>query len=198
MKYQAVSQTVQNLESSILAVISKLYCHISLSQKNKIELTAFNVATALKKWGKKPIRVFTKSCWKHWVVSMWEISCRDPRSWLLLLRDLVALDELKFEGKLFYVIFQNLKNWRYSLKFLRSRHFQDDDNLLRFNLHVSCFDFSLVRWLLLLLQNNILILICIQYLIFSGNLVEFDKWLIFWTKMFFKKYYAHIYRRRIC
>ena len=29
----------------MLAVISKIYSHISLSQKNKIKLTAFNVAT---------------------------------------------------------------------------------------------------------------------------------------------------------
>ena len=50
-----------------------------------------------------------------------------------------------------------------------SRLFQDDDNVLRFNLHLSYFDFALVRWLLLLLQN--IILICIQYLIFSANLV---------------------------
>ena len=41
---------------------------------------------------------------------------------------------------------------------------------------------TLVSWLLLLLQNNILT--CIQYLIFSANLVT---WLIFWTEMFFKK-----------
>ena len=53
MKYQAVIQIAQNLEISILAVISKIYSHISLSQKNKIKLTAFNVATFLIKWDKK-------------------------------------------------------------------------------------------------------------------------------------------------
>ena len=53
MKYQAVIQIAQNLEISILAVISKIYSHISLSQKNKIKLTALNVATFLIKWGKK-------------------------------------------------------------------------------------------------------------------------------------------------
>ena len=53
MKCHAVVQTVQKLEISILAVISKIYSHISLSQKNKIKLTAFTVATALVKWGKK-------------------------------------------------------------------------------------------------------------------------------------------------
>ena len=51
MKYQAVTETVQKLEISILAVISKIYSHINLSQNNKIKLTAFNVATFLIKWG---------------------------------------------------------------------------------------------------------------------------------------------------
>ena len=50
MKYQAVTETVQKLEISILAVISKIYSHINLSQNNKIKLTAFNVATFLIKW----------------------------------------------------------------------------------------------------------------------------------------------------
>ena len=36
-----------------MAVISKIYSHISLSQKNKIKLKAFNVATGLIKWGEK-------------------------------------------------------------------------------------------------------------------------------------------------
>ena len=49
MKYQAVTETVQKLEISILAVISKIYSHINLSQNNKIKLTAFNVATFLNK-----------------------------------------------------------------------------------------------------------------------------------------------------
>ena len=53
MKYQAVIQTVQKLEISTLAVISNIYSHISLSQKNKIKLTAFSVATFLIKRGKK-------------------------------------------------------------------------------------------------------------------------------------------------
>ena len=80
MKYEAVIQTVQKLEISILAVISKIYSHISLSQKNKIKLTAFNVTTFLIKWEKKPTRVSTKLCWKHWMVSMWEMSCRNQRN----------------------------------------------------------------------------------------------------------------------
>ena len=89
MKYQAVIETVQKLEISILAVISKIYSHINLSQNNKIKLTAFNVATFLITWeGGEPTRVSTKSCWKHWVVSMWEMSCRDPRNWLSLLQRL--------------------------------------------------------------------------------------------------------------
>ena len=53
MKYHAVLQTVQKLEISVLAAISKIYSHISLSQKNKIKLTAFSVATVLIKWKKK-------------------------------------------------------------------------------------------------------------------------------------------------
>ena len=53
MKCHAVVQKVQKLEISILAVISKIYSHISLSQKNKIKLTAFTVATVLVRWGKK-------------------------------------------------------------------------------------------------------------------------------------------------
>ena len=80
MKCQAVIQTVQKLKISILAVISKINSHISLSQKNKIKLTAFNVVTVLIKSGKKPTRVSTKSCRKHWVVSMWGMSCRDPKN----------------------------------------------------------------------------------------------------------------------
>ena len=52
MKYQAVIQALQKLEISILAVISKIYSHISLSQKNKTKLTAFNVATVLIELGK--------------------------------------------------------------------------------------------------------------------------------------------------
>ena len=47
MKCQAVIQTAQKLEISILAVISKIYSHISFSQKNKIKLTVFNVTTFL-------------------------------------------------------------------------------------------------------------------------------------------------------
>ena len=43
MKHQAVIQTVQKFEISILVVISKIYSHISLSQENKIKLTALNV-----------------------------------------------------------------------------------------------------------------------------------------------------------
>ena len=30
--------------------------------------------------GEKPTQVSTKSCWKHWVVSVWEMSCRDQRN----------------------------------------------------------------------------------------------------------------------
>ena len=70
MKYQADVQAVQKLEISILAVISKMYSHISLSQKNKIKLTAFNAATVLIKWGKKASPshykfVLETSCGKH-------------------------------------------------------------------------------------------------------------------------------------
>ena len=32
------------------------------------------------KVGKKPTRVSTKSCWKHWILSAWEISCRGSRN----------------------------------------------------------------------------------------------------------------------
>ena len=106
MKYQVVIQTVQMLEMSILAVISKIYSHISLSQKNKITATAFNVVTVLIKCGggSQPESLQNHvgnigwcQCGKYHAETQ-EIDC-------LCYKDLAALEELKFEGKLFYVIF---------------------------------------------------------------------------------------------
>ena len=73
----------------------------SWSQKNKIKLTAFNVATFLIKWEKSQPKSL-QNCvgnigWCHCGkchAETQEIDC-------LCCTDLVALDELKFEGKLF-------------------------------------------------------------------------------------------------
>ena len=61
MKYQAVMQTVQKLEP-----------------EKQNQANSFQCGHIPDKVGKKPTRVSTKLCWKHWVVSMWEMSCRDP------------------------------------------------------------------------------------------------------------------------
>ena len=93
MKYYIVLQTVQKLEISVLAVISKIYSHISWSKENKTKLTASSVAIVLIKWKKKA----NPSLYNHvgnieWCqVGKYHAETRDIDC--LCCKDLVALDE---------------------------------------------------------------------------------------------------------
>ena len=97
-----------------MAVISKIYSHISLSQKNKIKLKAFNVATGLIKWGGKsqPKSLQNRGGNIGWCqggkchAEIREIDC-------FCWKDLVALDEvwLKFDWSLkgnFFMLFSKI------------------------------------------------------------------------------------------